>query len=169
MIKKFQIRKGYNRGFTLVELLIYIGLLGMFLVVLLDIFVMTLNTKLESESSSALAQDSRYVLSKLNYEIMNADSIEIPASGTTGTTLRIVNSGTAKTFASSSGSLVLTAGGQTLSLTGLDTNLIGLSFQNTSAVGGKPTIKFSFTLESNINVNNDNDSQTISSSVSVRQ
>lgn len=37
-----------NKGFTLVELLVYMGLLGIFLMVLLDIFVTTLNIKLGS-------------------------------------------------------------------------------------------------------------------------
>lgn len=105
----------------------------------------------------------------MTYEIINADSVEIPASGSAGTTLRIVNSGVTKTFASSSGTLVLTAGGTAMTLTGPDTNLTGLSFQNTSADGGKSTIKFSFTLQSNINANERTDSQTISSSVSLRQ
>lgn len=57
--------KKLKKGVTIVELLVYIGLLSIFMLVLLDVFTTILNAKLESESTSALNQDARYVYSKL--------------------------------------------------------------------------------------------------------
>ncbi|HKC04983.1 MAG TPA: prepilin-type N-terminal cleavage/methylation domain-containing protein, partial [Patescibacteria group bacterium] len=67
-----------SRGFTIVELLIYMALLTIFLLVLLDIFTTTLNFKLQSEASSVLNQDARAILANFNYNIYNAGSATVP-------------------------------------------------------------------------------------------
>src|SRR5512146_26781 len=69
-----------QKGTTIIELLIYLALLSIFLTVLLDVFVTTLDFKLSSESTSTLNQDTRYIFSKLSYDVYNADSFTIPNS-----------------------------------------------------------------------------------------
>lgn len=160
--------KKHQSGFSLVEILIYMALMGIFMTVLLDIFVTTLNIKLGSERTSSLNQDMRFVLQKISYEIANADSVTIPATGSASTTLRLTSPTGTKIFASSSGNLVLTASGATMNLNGPDTTLTEISFQNVSVSGLKPAVKFTFTLNSLIDVYGGNRSQTLNSTVMLR-
>src|SRR3990172_6790072 len=50
-----------RRGFTIIELILYMGMLSILLAVLSQIFVSILNVQLESQSSSSIEQDSRYI------------------------------------------------------------------------------------------------------------
>lgn len=80
-----QINKSKNKwkishGVTIIELLIYLALLTLFLTVLLDVFVTTLNFKLQSESTSALNQDARYIFERLSYDVYNSDSFAVPSA-----------------------------------------------------------------------------------------
>lgn len=156
------------KGFTIVELLIYMSLMGIFLIVLLDIFTTTINSKLSGESTSVLNQDSRYILSKLSYDINNADSVVSPALGVTSSSLQTVQDGITYTYASSSGNFVKTASGVTMSLNGTDTYLDDLTFKNIGNVGGKSTIQINYTLHSKITVFNGTSTQTTNTTVGLR-
>jgi len=157
-----------HRGFTIVELLVYMALMGIFLVVLLDVFTTTLNSKLSSESTSALNQDSRYILSKLSYDINNADSITTPALGATGSTLQFVNTGVTYTYASNSGNFTRNDG-TIMNLNGVDTALDDLTFKNIGNADGKPTIQIMYTLRSKINLQgNRTQTQTINTTIGTR-
>lgn len=149
MTKQVLIKK-ISRGFTLVELLVYMALMSIFLLVLLDIFTTTLNFKLSSESSSAISQDASYVLAKLSYDINNAESITTPAPGVTGSTLQLVTGGVSSTFSLSNGNLVKTIGGVSMSLNSLDTGFDSITFKNIGNAGGKPTVQIVFTIRGNI-------------------
>lgn len=162
------IKKQIQKGFTIVELLVYMALLSIFLTVLLDIFSTTLNQKLSSEATSAISQDSRYFLSKLSYEIENADSVALPVLGTTGPSLQIVTGGITSTYGITAGNLVLTQGGITMKLNGLDTALDNISFKNIGNVGGKPTVQIIYTIHSNITLPGAVQSQTITVTPGLR-
>lgn len=157
-----------NKGFSLVELIIYMGLMTTFLVVLLDVFTTSLSTRLSSEATSVLAMDSRFIFSKLAYDIQNADSVLLPATGSSGTTLRLVKNSVTYTYSSSSGKLVVDDGSGGVSLNGSDTDLTGLIFQNVGATGTEPMIKYSVTLRSNIELPGSDRFQTIDSTIGLR-
>lgn len=160
--------KKLRQGFTIIELIVYMGLMGIFMVVLLEIFTLTLNTKLSSQSTSSIAYDGRYILSKLAYEIGNADSVVAPLLGSTSTSLQIVQSGVVSTYALDSGNLVKTTSGVSANLNGLDTSLNSLTFKNIGNSGGKPTIQITYNIESKIFVSGGNESQTITTTVGTR-
>ena len=134
------------KGFTLVELIIYMGILVMLLTVLTTIFTQAVDTQLESQASSSVEQDGRYIISKLLYDINRASSITSPALGVTSSSLQIVISGVTYTYASSSGNLVLTNNNGANNLNGFDTTLSQLSFQIVGNSGGKNTITVQFRL-----------------------
>src|SRR3989344_9090196 len=69
---------GLLRGVTLIELLLYMGLLALFLLVLTDIFVAITSVRTETETTSAVEQDGRFIISRLAYDVSRADSISIP-------------------------------------------------------------------------------------------
>jgi len=156
------------RGFTLVELLIYMALVSMFLLVLLDVFTITLSSKLASESTSAISYDSRYILSKLSYDVNNADSVTLPALGATGASLQLTSGGVTSTYTITSGNLVKTVGGVPMSLNGTDTGLDSISFKNLGNPGGKPTIQVVYTVRSKIVVWGGTQTQTINTTVGTR-
>lgn len=139
------------KGITIVELLIYISLLAIFMIVLLDVFVVILNAKLESESTSALNQDSRYILAKLSYDVANASTFSIPNSST-------LILGT-KTYTLDGGNLTLNSA----RLNGLDTKIDGISFVK---VGN--TVKTTFTIESLVILPGGARTQTVQTTLGIR-
>src|SRR4030042_5852170 len=70
----------FQKGFTLVEILLYMGLLAILLVVLTEILVSILAVKIEFEATSSVEQDSRFLLSRLFYDINRASAITTPGS-----------------------------------------------------------------------------------------
>ncbi len=88
------------RGFTLLELVIYIGLLGTFLVVMSQVFIAILGTKLHSDSSAGVAQDGAYMLARLSYDIHRASRIVSPVLGDSDSTLILeaTESGAVRTY-----------------------------------------------------------------------
>ena len=143
--------KWLNCGVTIVELLIYAALLGIFLTMLVNVFVTSLKFKLESESSSALNQDGRYILAKLSYDIYNADSVSQPLNyGDTSSSLVLVHDGVTNTYAVSGGNLFLTTGGTSAKMNGNDVSIQSISFKRIGDISGQPTIQILLTLQSNI-------------------
>jgi hypothetical protein len=157
------------RGFTIVELLIYMGLMAIFITVLLGIFTAALKTKLATQSTSSISQDSRYILSKLSYDVNNADSITSPALGVTSDSLQIVTSGSTGTYSLNNGNLVKTSGGISANLNGNDTQLDSISFKNIGNSGGKPTIQVIYTVRSKIIIQGGGtETQTINTTIGTR-
>jgi len=142
-----------SKGFTIVELIIYMALLTGFLLVLLDIFTTTLNFKLQSESTSALNQDARFILGSLNYNVYNAGSASVPSSSKLS-----LDSG-ARVYELSSGDLLLNS----VKLNSLDTKVDSISFTKIGT-----TIRISYTLESLIVPPGAARTQTINTTLGLR-
>jgi hypothetical protein len=126
----------WNSGVTLVELLIYMGLLAGFVVIISGVFVAMLDSKTQIIDSSTLNQDNTYILQRLQYDISRASAITTPA--TNGTT---------------TSNLVLTVpeGTLTYSVTNEQLNLTkttALSFKRLGNTDGMSTITISLALES---------------------
>lgn len=131
---KLKIKKIKNqRGTTIIELLIYLALLAIFLTILLDVFVTTLDFKLSSESTSTLNQDTRYIFGRIGYDVYNADSFTVPSSSE----LDVVRGGVVTKYTLSSGDLLRGAD----KLNSLDTKVQSLSFL---AIGR--TVRISLTM-----------------------
>src|SRR3989339_886586 len=99
-----------SKGFTLIELIIFIGIFSVLIFALTDIFISTLFEKNKSESSSTLNQDAKFIISKLQYDIENANSIFSPELGQSDSNLTIILYGQPLIYSSSSGNLVLNDG-----------------------------------------------------------
>jgi len=157
------------RGVTIVELLIYMGLMSIFLVVLLDIFTTTLQTKLSSESTSGISQDENYILAKLSYDIGNASAVTQPTLGVNGNSLQITINGVAVKYSLIGGNLIRNAAGVPMALNGLDTSLDSITFTNMGNPGGKPTIRIIYTVRSKIVLSGgQQQTQTVTTTVGTR-
>jgi prepilin-type N-terminal cleavage/methylation domain-containing protein len=140
-------------GFTLIELLIYMGILSILLVVLSQIFGSVLDAQLESESTSAVHRDGRFILSKLSYDIHKAQSIVTPAAiGNQSTSLQLTIEGINYTYTVSSGNLEITSGLETNNLNSGDTTVSNLTFTRigNSVANAKNTVRITYTITSKI-------------------
>lgn len=138
-----------KKGFTLVELLLYMGLLAIFLVVLTEIFVTIMEVRLESEATSSVEQDGRFMVSRFAYDISRASAITTPANlGDTTSLLVMTVGGDTFRYAVSGGNLELTNANGTDNLNSSQSTISNQSFQKIGNSGGAETIKILFTVSS---------------------
>ncbi|HZZ98694.1 MAG TPA: hypothetical protein VFG51_02050 [Candidatus Saccharimonadia bacterium] len=136
-----------TKGSTLVELLLYMGLISILLVVMTTMFLSALDVQQSSQSTSSAEQEGNYLLTRLAYDIHRASSVTTPAAlGSSSPTLTLVISGASYTYSVSNGQLSLVQGITSEFLSGFDTTISNLSFTRLGNVTGKPTLKISFTV-----------------------
>ena len=154
MKKKFEIPAQGRTGFTLIELLIYMGILSILLAALSQIFGSIIDSQLESEATSSVQQDGRFIFSRLAYDINRAqDSAGIiqPASlGATSTALQLNIDGVSYTYSLNGGNLELAEGAVTNALNSSETTVSNLSFTRLGNSGGKNTVQIEYTVTSKI-------------------
>lgn len=164
-----QIRSRAQAGVTIVEMLLYMGLLSILLVILTDMFVTILQVKLESQATSAVEQDGRYILARLSYDIKRATAISNPAAlGATSDTLTMAINAVTHTYAVSGGTLTLTNNLGAAALQSSESTVSSISFQRLGNSGGKDTIAITVTLVSKAIRNSGAETRTFQTTVSRR-
>ncbi len=165
-------RKG---GFTLIELVLFMGLMSILLMVIIDVFNTVLTVQLDSEKTTYTATDSRYIYTRLLYDIHRAKSINLPASlGTSGSSLQltIFEGGADRTFTytvnSTTHMLTLTNYLGTIELNSPNTTISGLSFTRLGNVNGKNSVQLSFTTTSVAKSRSINEVQTYQTTIGLR-
>lgn len=119
-----------QRGVTIVEMLVYIGLLAIILVILTDMFVGIVSMKLDLDALSYNEQDGRFIQARIQQDINNSQTITTPASnGTITSTLVIVKSGVTYTYFLDGDYLKLTNNNGTFKLNSSETKIENLSFK----------------------------------------
>ena len=158
-----------QKGVTFVELLVVMGLLGIFLVIITTIFTSTLDIQSSTGSYKATVSDGRFIMSRLNYDIARASAVTTPAAlGGSGATLVMTINATTYTYAISGNNLQLTAGANSGNLNGNGTTVSNLSFQRIGNIGGKDTVRYSFKLTSTTLHEGRADTQTFTSTAELR-
>jgi prepilin-type N-terminal cleavage/methylation domain-containing protein len=158
-----------QRGVTLVEMLVVMGLLSVFLLVIATIFTSTLDIQSQSSSYDAVMTDGRFLMARLDYDIARATAVTTPASlGASGAGLVMTIGGNTYTYALSSGNLQLTDNVGVANLNGSGVVVSGLSFQRIGNTGGKDTIHYSFVLTSVAKPTGGTSSQTFTSTAELR-
>ncbi len=138
-----------KRAFTIVELVIYMGLVISLFVVLGTLFADTLHLQLESQSTSQVESDGRYLIARLAYDIHRASSLTTPAApGQSGSSLTLVVAGQTYTYALTGSQLLLTTPTGTFNLT--DPNTVASNYTVTRLANspGIPTTRITFNLTS---------------------
>lgn len=146
-----KITENFKKGFTLVELLLFMAMFSVILIVLSNLFSAIVEKQLETESVSAVESDSKYIMTRLIYDISRADSITTPATlGASSSTLSLVIGGVTYTYALSSGNLQLTQGVQTNILNSFGSTISDPNFIRLGNTGpsGKHNIRVSYTVTS---------------------
>lgn len=154
-----------QRAFTVVELLLYMGLVSILLLVLTQIFSSSIDVKLESQATSSVDQDSRFILARLMYDIGRSDSVTIPANpGDTSNLLSLNIGSESVTYSLQNGDLLLSGS----NLNSFNTSITSISFQRIGDSGGKPTIQVSFTIQSKITKRGLPEQKTIDTTIGLR-
>lgn len=78
-----------TKGFTIIEIILYMGLLAILITIMSSIFISILGVKLETQTNNAVQQDGKYILARLTYDIHRADKIISPALGATQTSFQL--------------------------------------------------------------------------------
>lgn len=156
-------------GFTIIELLVYMGLLAIFLTIISQIFVASVDSQLESESEGGVQQDGKFILARLQYDLENASAIIEPSfSGSLSGRLQFITGGVTQNYQLASSDAILTDGVNTHQLNGVNTTVSGLLFTRRGAVNGKPFITASFTLTSVVVRNKGPEVQTFETTIGTR-
>ncbi len=151
MNSKYLSLKVNRKGFTLVELIIYMGLMAFIFLLLTDILVAVFNVQLSTQSTSQVSQDGRYIYNRLIYDINHASTVSAPLNlGSSSATLSLIQGGASYVYALNNGNLQITTGSTSSQLNSVDTQVSGLQFRRIGNVNGKPTFRINFTVEDKI-------------------
>lgn len=149
-------RKSSEKGFTLIDLAIYSGLLGILLVILSELFISIVQLQLSSGAQGAVEQNGAYILSRTTYDLRRATLVTLPVlGGTTATLSASIADGGIEVpyrYELENQNLILTVGSETTQLNSSDTEVadflvtkVGNSGQIATA---RDTIVIGFTVRS---------------------
>lgn len=136
-----------RRGFTIVELLIYMSLIASLLWVLGSILVSTLDVQTESQAISTVEADSRYLLTRLTYDLHRADNLISPAAaGESASDLVLTIAGQAYTYSVVDSKLQLTTAGNQIPLISFANEVTVFSTTRLQNPTGTPTVQVNLTI-----------------------
>lgn len=102
--------KKNEKGLTIIETLLYMGLFAILLTVFTQVFVSMLETQLASESFSYISGDSKFIEQKITNLLRESDSVVSPTAGNSSGTLQVVANSITYTVTLSGTDLVLNDG-----------------------------------------------------------
>lgn len=79
-----------QQGFSLIELLVYMGLTSILIMIMSQVFVAVLGVRVESLNTTSVQQDGRFIMARLAYDIRRAQSIISPAYGTASSSMTLL-------------------------------------------------------------------------------
>ncbi len=142
---------GQKSGSTLIELLIYIAVLGIILLVVTDLLSQTLEASVKSQVRNEVEENSRLIFERIKYDVRRANAITIPANlGETQNSLTLTINGQPLTFSKIGNALFITNGLISDPITTNEVVVDSISFQKIGSKlesnGGKPTLKINLIL-----------------------
>lgn len=162
-----------ERGFTFIELILYVGILTTMLVALIPFAWNIIGGGVKSATQQEVFSNARYISERLKYEIRNATGINSVSS--TQISLATATAGTNPTVINlSGGNITITQGASSaVNLNSVNTTVSSLTFTNyTSGDSKTEHIQFIFTLNANYpgagQRHEFNESTTIEGSAEVR-
>lgn len=155
-------------GYTLVELLIYFGLVSLLFIQLTSLFLTVLDAKKDVHAVSAVQRDGQFIYSRLVYDINRAEQITEPAAlGATSSAIRLNISGVEHRYEVINNILTLTRNGVAIPLHS-STIASELRATRLGKVGGKPTLQLQFRITSPIQENTESETELYQTTVGIR-
>lgn len=170
MIKYKQITK----GFTLVELILYIALAAILLLSVFSLFWLVVESRIKNQTMAEVDQQGIQIIQVITQDIRNAESVNYPTVGNSASELSLdIIDGTKDPtiFDILNDTLQIKEGtANEIEITSSRIRISDLEFQNSSRNGTSDTIKIKFTL-SHANPENKNEynySKTFYGSATIR-
>jgi type II secretory pathway pseudopilin PulG len=161
-------KKNINqKGFSLVELLIYMGVLAVLIGVMSTLLGNIFDVQLDSSSSSSVDQDSRFIQGRMMYDMQRASSITLPAAGAPGPMLQIIVNSVNYTYSLNGTNLQLNDGTTTSQLNSTDTSISGLSFQHLGSGTSNDTVRVNYTVTSKVQEHSGTESRAIQTTLGL--
>lgn len=138
------------KGFTLIEFLLYIALVGVVFTIGLEISLNVLFARTKARSIAVVAENARLTLDAITQETRNAQRVTSPSRGVNSSSLSLntaVAENNPTVFSLSAGTLMMSKG--TAPAAALTSPLVEVSllgFQNVSYAGAPDAIRITFTL-----------------------
>jgi type II secretory pathway pseudopilin PulG len=121
--------KHSKKGFSLIELVIYLGLVSVLLLVLTETFSLIIQARLDAQSTSSVEENANYILAKLSYDFNRASAINSPSSyGVATSSAQFVIGGVNYTYSLNNGTLQLVNDSGTNTLNSITTTISNLQF-----------------------------------------
>jgi hypothetical protein len=134
-----------TRGSSLIELLLYTGLLAIILAVLYQLFALAATRKLDEVVEDGLYVNASHVITDLTRTVQQATTIESPASGSSASSLSL-NGGAIVYALDANNRLQKTEGGVTDFLTNSSVDFNSLSFTRRGPSPESQTVTVDFVL-----------------------
>jgi hypothetical protein len=140
----------FQKGTTMVELILYMSILTGLLTMLTSIFVSAIDVQSESIATSSVEQDGNYILARLGYDIHRAQNIYYPEdNGDTENHFTIVIGVEHYTYSIDvNNNLILTNDSGVKKLNNYGSNVSDLSVRRLGNGVKEDTLKISFTVTS---------------------
>jgi len=143
-----------QKGFTLIELILYMGILVLLITVLSSILSAIVDVQLNSNSTSSVDQDGNYLLAKLTHDVASSSAILIPANpGNQTSTLQLTINSINYTYSLNSSNnlqVVNNSTNETDVLNSYNTSVSGLTFTRIGSGGSGDTVQVTYTVTSRI-------------------
>jgi type II secretory pathway pseudopilin PulG len=141
-----------QKGFTLVEMVLYVSLCSMILLALSTFLSFLLGSRVRSQSISEVNQQGFQVMHMMTQTIRNGRSITTPALGGASSTLSVITANALlnpTVFTSASGTMKIKEGSNNyISLTNKRVTVSNLLFENVSSSSStEKIIRISFTVD----------------------
>lgn len=140
-----------NKGFTLLEFLLYISLVGIILLVAGAIGLNVLFGKAKLGAIEEVSQNARFTIEKIADRVRNAEAINSPAQGASASTLslQMANAGQNPTVFDLSGGVarIKEGAGATTDLTSNEVTVTALQFSNISYTDTPGTVRIQMTIK----------------------
>lgn len=176
MLKKNTHTYSTDRGFTLVELLLYVSIAS-FVLLVTSVFLSPLvQSRVKNQTIAEVEQQGLSLMQSMTHTIRNADAINSPAQGVADAVTLSVNTivaGNNPTIFDLAGTVLQMKEGAAASvpLSNSRVSVSGLSFSNVSRTGTPGTVRIQFTL-THVNPEGRNEydfSKTFIGSATLRQ
>lgn len=121
-----------NQGFSLIEVVVYVGLLVILMVGGILAAYNIIEANVRNQAQFVMYNEGNFLLSKINWEIGGSSAITVPSPGTPGAVLTLQKiDGSTVTLRVDNGNLVIVRGTSTPAILNNTTVVVsGLSFEN---------------------------------------
>lgn len=160
-----------KKSFTMIESLIYIGILSVILMVFVELFVSLTKVRTENESTSNIQHDSSYLINKFSYDIHQAKQISLPLHPPDeSSVLNITIDGASYSYSiDGDQNLIISDGVNNYQLNGYDTSISEIIFTRLGQDDIHDVIKINFTVSSRVKNPSGFESQSYETVIGLRE